>query len=87
MASYRRLWMSAQAFEGTIDAFERAGAAHARAQASLARADQLHGLAQDEDDVYRRDELLAAARVYRELAEIHEAAAEAQRRFARNGAE
>ena len=75
--------MSAQAFEGTIDAFERAGAAHARALASLARADELRGLAEEETDGYRREELLAAERLHRELAEIHEAAAEAQRRFAR----
>lgn len=55
-------------------------AAFARARSALARADELLALAELEEDRYRRRELEAGAQMCRELAEIHEAAAEAHRR-------
>ena len=55
-------------------------AAFARAESALARAHRLLALAEVEEDQYRRRELEAGAQMYRELAEIHEAAAEAHRR-------
>lgn len=60
--------------------FSGARTAQERAARSLELADRLLVLASAEDDPYVRAELEAGARLYRELADIHEAAAEAQRR-------
>jgi hypothetical protein len=60
--------------------FSGARNAQERAARSLELADRLLTLAAGEEDVYMRAELEAGARMYRELADIHEAAAEAQRR-------